>query len=413
MLEGIRAADAAGFRPLKIDTVVMRGVNDDELADLIEFARPFGAEVRFIEYMDVGGATHWSTDQVLSREAILADLTRRYGPIEPLREESSAPADRYRLPDGTAVRHHRLDDRRRSAARCDRARLTADGMWYLCLYARLGIDLRAALRGGASRDELVGAHRRAAGAGATTAAPSDRLAERDRAAAGAAPPSCGATRTSRCTPAADDARARDAECGRPDVLRAASLRCGLATLACVLAACAFAEAVLRLVDAVPEVANPLYSFHESDPVLGWRGKPERAPALPPAGFDVVIAHDAQTAGACPIRRRRRDPRGASWCSATRSPGAGASAGRGVHRSPAARPARRRRSPTAASTASAPRRSTCSCSSELAARALRRRWWCMFFLNDVADNVDGKSGRRPLFELDGDRLRAAAPAAGDR
>jgi cyclic pyranopterin phosphate synthase len=152
--DGIRAADAAGFRPLKIDTVAMRGVNDDELADLIEFARPFGAEVRFIEYMDVGGATAWSPDKVLSRDAILADLTARYGAIEALREETSAPADRYRLPNGT-VFGIIASTTAPFCRTCDRARLTADGMWYLCLYARLGTDLRAALRGGATRETLV------------------------------------------------------------------------------------------------------------------------------------------------------------------------------------------------------------------------------------------------------------------
>jgi len=154
VLAGLRAADAAGFRPLKLDTVAMRGVNDDELADLIELARPLGAEVRFIEYMDVGGATHWSAQKVYPRDAILADLARRYGPIEPLREESSAPAERYRLPDGT--RFGIIASTTAPFCRsCDRARLTADGMWYLCLYARLGTDLRAALRGGATRDELT------------------------------------------------------------------------------------------------------------------------------------------------------------------------------------------------------------------------------------------------------------------
>jgi cyclic pyranopterin phosphate synthase len=154
VLEGIRAADAAGFRPLKIDTVATRGVNDDELADLIEFARPLGAEVRFIEYMDVGGATRWAAEKVLSRDAILADLSRRYGAIELLPEESAAPADRYRLSDGT-VFGIIASTTAPFCRTCDRARLTADGMWYLCLYARVGTDLRAALRRGASRAELV------------------------------------------------------------------------------------------------------------------------------------------------------------------------------------------------------------------------------------------------------------------
>ena len=180
VLEGIRAADAAGFRPLKIDTVAMRGVNDDELADVIDFARPLGAEVRFIEYMDVGGATHWSAAKVLSRDAILADLSRHYGPIEPLVEETSAPADRYRLPDGT-VFGIIASTTAPFCRTCDRARLTADGMWYLCLYARLGTDLRAALRGGASRADLIAMIAARWGARDDRGA-ERRLVERDRAA---------------------------------------------------------------------------------------------------------------------------------------------------------------------------------------------------------------------------------------
>ena len=83
MLEGIRAAAAAGFDSLKIDTVVMRGVNEDELVPLVEFGRGVGAEVRFIEYMDVGGATHWSEESVVSRREMLQSLAAHYGPIEP------------------------------------------------------------------------------------------------------------------------------------------------------------------------------------------------------------------------------------------------------------------------------------------------------------------------------------------
>ena len=101
MLEGIATANAAGLTPLKINTVVMRGYNDDELVDLIEFGREHGAEVRFIEYMDVGGATRWSMDLVVSRRAIVEQLERHYGPIQRIDENGSAPADRYALADGT------------------------------------------------------------------------------------------------------------------------------------------------------------------------------------------------------------------------------------------------------------------------------------------------------------------------
>jgi GTP 3',8-cyclase len=155
VLEGIAAVARSGWPGLKIDTVVMRGVNEDELVDLVEYAGGVGAEVRFIEYMDVGGATHWSMERVVSRREMLAGLTARYGAIAPIVEESSAPADRFRLPDGRifGIISSTTEPFCRS---CDRSRLTADGLWYLCLYATRGVDLRGALRAGASRDELLG-----------------------------------------------------------------------------------------------------------------------------------------------------------------------------------------------------------------------------------------------------------------
>ena len=178
VLEGIAALAPAGFTGTKLDTVVMREVNEDELADLIELGRTVPAEVRFIEYMDVGGATRWSMDKVVSRAEMLEALARRYGTIEPVVEESTAPADRYRLPDGT-VFGIISSTTAPFCASCDRSRLTADGMWYLCLYAQQGIDLRGPLRRGASRDELsalvVSAWGRRADRGAE-----ERLRLRDR-----------------------------------------------------------------------------------------------------------------------------------------------------------------------------------------------------------------------------------------
>jgi GTP 3',8-cyclase len=148
VLDGIDAA-APLFRGLKIDTVVIRGVNDDELADLLEFGRSRNAEVRFIEYMDVGGATHWSMDRVVSRAQMIAALESRYGAVETIVESSSAPAVRYRLPDGL-VFGIIASTTEPFCRDCDRSRVTADGMWYLCLYATSGVDLRKALRSGAS-----------------------------------------------------------------------------------------------------------------------------------------------------------------------------------------------------------------------------------------------------------------------
>jgi GTP 3',8-cyclase len=153
VLRGIEAVGAAGFEGLKLDSVVIRGVNDDELIDLVEFGRRVRAEVRFIEYMDVGGATHWSREQVVSRAEILERLAARFGRIEPIREVSSAPAERFRLPDGTTFGII-ASTTTPFCRTCDRSRLTADGTWYLCLYAQRGIDLRTPLRAGASREEL-------------------------------------------------------------------------------------------------------------------------------------------------------------------------------------------------------------------------------------------------------------------
>jgi GTP 3',8-cyclase len=177
VLDGIAAA-APLFPQLKLDTVVIRGTNDDELVDLIEFGRRHSAEVRFIEYMDVGGATHWSMDRVVTRDQMIASLEQHYGSITPLVEVSSAPADRYRLPDGTTFGII-ASTTRPFCEDCDRSRLTADGVWYLCLYASRGTDLRAALRGGSSANELaemirsVWTARRDRGA-------EERLATRDR-----------------------------------------------------------------------------------------------------------------------------------------------------------------------------------------------------------------------------------------
>ena len=154
VLAGIAAASRSGFGKLKLDTVVLRGVNDDELADLIEYGRLAEAEVRFIEYMDVGGATEWSLDKVFTRAEMLDRLGKRYGAITPLGENSSAPAERFRLPDGT-IFGIIASTTTPFCRRCDRSRLTADGLWYLCLYAQSGIDLRQMLRAGASPEDLA------------------------------------------------------------------------------------------------------------------------------------------------------------------------------------------------------------------------------------------------------------------
>jgi cyclic pyranopterin phosphate synthase len=153
VLDGIAAAGWAGLG-LKLNTVVIRGYNDDELLDLLQFSQAVGAEVRFIEYMDVGGATGWSMDQVVNQAEILGRLEQQYGAIEPVERPDSAPAERYRLADGTTFGII-ASTTAPFCRTCDRARLTADGTWLLCLYSESGLDLRDALRLGSSDEEIA------------------------------------------------------------------------------------------------------------------------------------------------------------------------------------------------------------------------------------------------------------------
>ncbi len=154
VLAAIATARRVGF-PVKLNTVVIRGVNEDELVELVEFARAHEAEVRFIEYMDVGGATGWSREQVVSQQEILERLSPQYGAITPVTSgDVAAPAERFRLPDGTTFGIV-ASTTAPFCRSCDRSRLTADGTWFLCLYAERGIDLREPLRNGASDAELA------------------------------------------------------------------------------------------------------------------------------------------------------------------------------------------------------------------------------------------------------------------
>jgi len=134
--------------------VVLAGVNDDELGDLLDFARSRNAELRFIEYMDVGGATGWRPDAVVPRETILERVSEHVGAIPtPLADRGSAPAERFALPDGSTFGVIASTTAPFCAA-CDRARLTADGMMFPCLYASQGLDLKTVLRSGADDDQL-------------------------------------------------------------------------------------------------------------------------------------------------------------------------------------------------------------------------------------------------------------------
>jgi GTP 3',8-cyclase len=155
VLAGVEAVRRAGFADLKLDAVITRGANDDELIDLLEFSREAGAEVRFIEYMDVGGAVDWRPEAVVSRADMLATIADRYGPLTPLSlPDATAPAERFRLPDGLTFGVI-ASTTQPFCRTCDRLRLTADGVMLLCLYAQHGTDLRRPLRAGASPQTLL------------------------------------------------------------------------------------------------------------------------------------------------------------------------------------------------------------------------------------------------------------------
>ena len=199
VLAGIAAAREAGFVGTKLDVVAMAGFNDDELADFLVFGRERELEVRFIEYMDVLGAVDWSAEKVISRRVMLARIAAAVGVAAvPYGEQGSAPAARYQLPSGATYRGVDLSGlvfgiiastTEPFCAACDRSRVTADGRWYGCLYARDGVDLRAPLRAGASDAEIRalltglwtqradhGAEERLAKEGRTAAASREELA---------------------------------------------------------------------------------------------------------------------------------------------------------------------------------------------------------------------------------------------
>lgn len=148
VLDGIRVAGEVGFTGTKIDTVMMRGQNDDEIIDLLEYSKANSLKLRFIEYMDVGGATQWSESQVLSRDGILERVEDHYGAVEALEPmDPSAPARIYQLQNGQEFGII-ASTSTPFCGECDRSRVAADGTWYSCLYANHGISLRELLRDG-------------------------------------------------------------------------------------------------------------------------------------------------------------------------------------------------------------------------------------------------------------------------
>ena len=155
VLAGIEAAQAAGLTPVKINTVLQRGVNDDQLEDLADFGRRTGTTVRFIEFMDVGTSNGWRREQVVPAAEVVERLAARW-PLEPVTgDRPEEVADRYRYLDGGGEVGVIASVTRPFCRTCSRARLSAVGELFTCLFAAGGHDLRAPLRAGADDAELT------------------------------------------------------------------------------------------------------------------------------------------------------------------------------------------------------------------------------------------------------------------
>lgn len=156
VLEGIFAAKAAGLAPIKLNAVVERGVNDDDIVPLVEFSREHGFAMRFIEYMDVGNANNWTSEKLVSKKEIIERISERYPLREVGRDQGSAPSVDYEFADGKGDIGVIASVTEPFCSSCTRIRLTADGKIVTCLFSQLGHDIKALLRGGASDDEVKG-----------------------------------------------------------------------------------------------------------------------------------------------------------------------------------------------------------------------------------------------------------------
>jgi len=155
VLAGIAAAEEAGFGQIKLNCVVMRGVNDGQVLDLIERFRGTGHIVRFIEYMDVGTLNQWQGELVVPSDELIERIARRW-PLRPLeRNYRGEVAERYAFDDGAGEIGFISSVSQPFCGDCSRARLSADGKMYTCLFARDGHDLRLPLRAGVSDEELI------------------------------------------------------------------------------------------------------------------------------------------------------------------------------------------------------------------------------------------------------------------
>ncbi len=155
VLEGLFAAQSHGLQPIKINAVIERGVNDDEILDLVAFAREHGFAIRFIEYMDVGNANNWKSERMVSKKEILETINARF-PLRKLgREKGSAPSVDYQFLDGSGDIGVIASVTEPFCSTCTRARLTADGRLVTCLFSQQGYDLKTLMRSGATDAELL------------------------------------------------------------------------------------------------------------------------------------------------------------------------------------------------------------------------------------------------------------------
>ncbi len=155
VLDGIWAAKAAGIYPVKLNTVVERGMNDEDIIPLVDFARKNGFAIRFIEFMDVGNANGWRRDKVVPKREIIEIINAQWPLEEVGRDKGTAPAVDYRFSDGTGDVGVIASVSEPFCSSCTRARLTADGKLVTCLFSSQGQDVKGLLRGGATDEEIV------------------------------------------------------------------------------------------------------------------------------------------------------------------------------------------------------------------------------------------------------------------
>lgn len=155
VLEGLAAAKSVGMNPIKVNAVIIRGFNDDELLELVEFGRNQNVEMRLIEYMDVGNASGWTPDKTFSKREMLQIIHERFPVREVGRASGTAPAVDYEFLDGGGQLGIIGSVTEPFCSSCTRARLTADGKLVTCLFAETGFDLKAKMRQGASDEELT------------------------------------------------------------------------------------------------------------------------------------------------------------------------------------------------------------------------------------------------------------------